>query len=264
MASDHPDTREKSKELETLYATVLVFGALTALIFTFFIRPMFRHIPATTATNEDTTSTTTTRTPTNKSFGTMASQKLMARLPSHVSSLFQGDPSSLLNTESWMISWQHCRVSQVTPDEATRKERARLLSRLLLDHPPLKGSTVILGIPSKDIECPLLKRAVYLLATYYNLVLLVATEHEDRTTLLLRLRGENIVTVDVLPDHRVVRTGSASGRVAFCRQVQRVDWVLDFEKEVQDQLVRFGYRVVLYGTEPAVEGVSKLGQVLQS
>jgi hypothetical protein len=262
MAADHLDTREKSKELETLYATVLVFGALTALIFTFFIRPMFRHIPATTASNADTTNTTTPRAPTNNSFGTIVSQKLMACRPSHVSS--QGDPSSLLNTESWMISWQHCRVSQVTSDEVTRKERARLLSRLLHDHPPLKGSTVILGVPSNDIECLLFKRAVYLLATYYNLVLLVATEHEDRTTLLLRLRGENIVTADVLPDHRVVRTGSPSGRVAFCRQVQRVDWVLDFEKEVQDQLVRFGYRVVLYGTEPAVEGVSKLGQVLQS
>ena len=263
------DPRETSKDLETLYATILVFGALTALIFTFFIRPMFRHIPtATPAPSPAASAAAGTPSTAHDSFGNLAGSKLVARLPNHVSSLFQGNPMSLLNTESWMISWQYCRVSQIAQDEAIRKERVRLLSRLLLDggSPPVKGSTVILGVPSQDMECQLLKKAVYLLATYYNLVVLVATENESRSTLLLRLRGDSSpeLSTDVLPDHRVVRTGSASGRVAFCRQVQRVDWVLDFETEVQDQLGRFGYRVVLYGTDGAKEEVSRLGRALKA
>lgn len=256
---------EKSKELETLYATVLVFGTLTALLFTFFIRPMFRHIPGAPNSNNNINNNNNTATNTSTTqTGSLASKKLLARLPSHVSFMFQGETSSLLNTESWMISWQHCLVSQV-PDEGTRKERARLLSRLLdSGSPPIKGSTVVLGVPSQDIECPLSRRAIYLLATYYNLVVLVATESESRTTVLLRLRGDSPLTADTLPDHRVVRTGSASGRVAFCRQLQRADWVLDFDTEVQDQLGRFGYRVVLYGTDAAMEGVSRLGQALKA
>ena len=154
-----------------------------------------------------------------------------------------------------------------------RKDRVRVLSNLLMDsavsNPPVRGGSVVLAVPVQDVACPKLRRVVFLLASYYNLLLVVNVEAEtkpdDLKYLRHRLRGApedaNYLAPDVLPDHRILAAATATGRVALVRQLQRIDLVLDFESEVKDSLSRFGHRVILYGGESA-NGQSRLAAAL--
>ena len=160
-----------------------------------------------------------------------------------------------------------------------RKERAKVLSNLLADSngiissPPVKGGSVVLAVPLPDIECEKLRRVVYLLATYYSLLLIVTVDSsfqpKDMKNVLSRLRGSaedaTYLAPEVLPDHRITASCSVTGRVAFVRQLQRIELVLDFDADVKENLSRFGYRVIIYGSstdKKSSDSRSRLGVAL--
>jgi len=73
------------------------------------------------------------------------------------------------------------------------------------------------------------------------------------------------VPSEVLPDHRIVASRTCPGRVAFVRQLQRCELVVEFDADVEFHLRRFGHRVITYNgsngatTAPAE---SRLGRCL--
>ena len=306
-------------DLETLYATILVFGVLSAAIYLLVLKPLLPNRQQPTIPNAgadaDAAPAAANATRRNPAFngGTQAASSRpgaaagyeeasaaakggtkCARVPPHVSSnsasIAVNGGSNLL--VDGLVAFRHCKaaaavVSTITTapagevSDSIRKERARVLSRLLLEDdgvagsPPTKGSTVVLAVPEKDVACDKLHKAVFLLATYYNLLLLVAVDPDfDRKRkgdILQQLRQskngveETKVSSDVLPDHRVVLTSTVTGRVAFARQLQRIELVLDFDPEVKQLLGRFGHRVIVYGEgSPSTKGVSIVGQILDS
>jgi hypothetical protein len=140
--------------------------------------------------------------------------------------------------------------------QAIRKERARLLSRVGGSSgaqtlaPPLRGSTVVVSLPHADVGCAKLQRVLFLLATYYNVFVVVDVSDNSEITkesLLKALRSGVDLTEMVLPSHRVLLASKICGRVALVRQLQRVELMIDFHPDVKEQLGRFGYRVFVYG-----------------
>lgn len=203
------------------------------------------------------------------------------RVPPHLSEvsakIAQAGGSNVLS--DGMIAYRHCKVASyeafLSADQQTnnRKERAKVLSNLLADSngitssPPVKGGAVVLTVPLHDIQCEKLRRVVYLLATYYSLLLIVTVDSsfqpKDMTNVLPRLRGS--VPIEVLPDHRIMQSCSVTGRVAIVRQLQRIELVLDFDTQVKENLSRFGYRVIIYGSSTEIgssESRSRLGVAL--
>jgi len=74
--------------------------------------------------------------------------------------------------------------------------------------------------------------------------------NEEAEGLKARLRGTgDDLPQEVLPDHRIVQSRSAKGRVAFVRQLARVEFVLDFDPVVQSELGRFGFVVIMYNRQ---------------
>lgn len=144
--------------------------------------------------------------------------------------------------------------------------------------PPNKGSNLVVSIPASDVTCPKLRRVLYFVATYYNLLVIVVLESNNaasttttdasttdavkadmkkRLDLVQKLRGDDdndndlLLTKDVLPDHRIICSRTVSGRVAFVRQLQRCELVIDYDADVHQQLTRFGHRVILYNGNDA-------------
>jgi hypothetical protein len=176
---------------------------------------------------------------------------------------------------------------------ANRKLRARLLARLLnptltgaqTKTPPARGSNIIVCVPSADVGCAKLHQALYLLGTYFNLFLVLTLSPNDDAggaarvdesdqekelldNLRAQLRGSAAgagITMEVLPDHRIVASRTVEGKVAFVRQMHRPEFVLDCDAEMKTQLERFGFMVLLYGQgdeKTSSDGVSLLGKTL--
>jgi hypothetical protein len=199
-----------------------------------------------------------------------------------------------------IVAFRHSRASHM--DESlskeqiaeNRKDLARVLSRLLtgqdgqsgtsISTPPSKGSNVVVSVKLNEVGCEKLQRILFLLAAFYNLFVLVVVEQkeqfegQEREEVISRLRGhdsyniksadtttpiQETININALPSHRVVAATSVTGRVAFVRQLERVDLVLDFEEEVKDILNRFSYKVFVYRkSDRAQNGVSALGSAL--
>ena len=215
-----------------------------------------------------------------------------ATFPVHVAptsqSICRTGGFNLLN--EGLLSFRHTRAadyeksskSSSSGDVAAqnRKERARVLSRMLTlegssndsKTPPPRGSTFVVSIPASEVACPKLRQVLYLFATYYNLlVILVLPENKtmnDVKELTIQLRGngkdQHKLATEILPDHRIVGASSASGRIAFVRQLARAEIVLDFDREVKTQLSRFGYRVIHYNKPSTDPKISQLGSQLLS
>lgn len=182
-----------------------------------------------------------------------------------------------------LVPFRHTRASEFEQGKGdgvaeSRKERARVLSRLLelegrtSEHgasPPTRGGTIIVSVPYLEVACPKMRRVLYLLATYYNLLLIVVvppaeTANDDvllKATDKLRGQesGEGRLDEECLPSHRIVAATTAAGRVAFVRQLAKVEVVLDFDSEVKTQLARFGYRVINYKRQNSHKTLSQLG-----
>ena len=200
--------------------------------------------------------------------------------------------SNLLN--EGLLTFRHTKAADYEKSKSSgssagdvasqnRKERARVLSRMLAleggasadsKTPPPRGSTFVISIAASEVSCAKLKQVLYLFATYYNLlVIIVLPSGVDKTMnvneLTIQLRGNDkhdphYLATDILPDHRVVAASSASGRIAFVRQLAKAEIVLDFDVEVKTQLSRFGYRVIHYKKQPSDPKDSQLGSQLLS
>lgn len=189
-----------------------------------------------------------------------------------------------------LLAFRHSKAASfeqsMTPDgdilAQNRKDRARVLSQMLnleekdsssSSSPPQRGSTLVVSIPCAEVSCSKLRRVLYLFATYYNLLVILvvppSTKTEELKEYITKLRGSGneLLGPDVLPDHRIVAASTATGRVAFVRQLVRTEVVLDFDIEVKNQLSRFGYRVIRYGDKKSTsdaKSVSQLGSQLLS
>ena len=155
---------------------------------------------------------------------------------------------------------------------ANRKDRARILSRILTSDsnmtPPPRGGSIVISIPAEDLDCAKLRRILFLLATYFSLVVIISvtntTTEEDVKQLVKKLRGPDSTAIPeaVLPSHRIVAAQSRTGRIAIVRQLGRLEFVLDHEAEMKTELDRFGFKVFVYGGEARQAGTSRLAAQL--
>ena len=173
-----------------------------------------------------------------------------------------------------------------------RKDRARMFTKLFDPNrsgeslpPPGRGSNIIVSVPVYEIHCPKLRRALFLLGTYFNLFLLISLiDEEDNESsenkatsknykddklkmdeLIIKMRGGNNevgvgLPEEIIPPHRIVGTRSISSKVAFVRQLPKLPaFVLDFEAEMSTQLSRFGFKVLTYSPSKKGSSISGLG-----
>jgi hypothetical protein len=275
------------KDLEFIYSTLVVFGVISmALYLLLLIRPI-RLLPRTQANSDAAGAAVNSGAARGRDVPQANSQQQSSyanRVPPHVA------PSSVTIANSTgsnllvdgLLAFRHGRAAcfeqslESSLQASNRKDRARVLSRVMEESsassPPPKGSTIVVSIPCSEVGCPKLRRVLYLLGTYYNLlvILVVGTtfKHEDLVGKIQTLRSVDSsapLSMDVLPDHRIVAASTVAGRVAFVRQLQRIELVLDFDPEIKSNLTRFGHRVFVYGRCVAVdEGASRLGSDLLS
>lgn len=208
-----------------------------------------------------------------------------ASKPWHVTSPVEvaGLGGSNILTESGLVAFNHTQANfsasnkdgGTAPTSSTtsvasklRPDRAKILSRLCqsggINPPPAKGATLVVSV-SKDLiegSSPSLRRALLVLGTFYNLVLIVAVDEKNinkngKNDLVAQLRGEipendkesldnlEFLPESVLPSHRILLSSTVTGRVALVRQLNKVAMVVDWDDSVETQLSRFGYKVVL-------------------
>ena len=147
--------------------------------------------------------------------------------------------------------------------------------------PPNRGSNIVMTIHHTDVITnsvdSKLHKILYLLGTYYNVFVLVdASDVEPkivkdeevkeyinkiRTQLYTNTANNNSssnnnneyqLNKQIVPTHRIIVSTTASGRVAFVRQLADTQLVIDYDKEgVVKELERFGFRTLCY---PRVEG----------
>lgn len=297
----------KSSEIEAAITTAVVFGLVTIGFYLLIIRPLIRRPAVATANAAGALGATSLQhgenrrqigTPQQQSMAragslqTAQSQQeegfMCRRVPVHLSnsSASQAIAGGEKLLADGLVPFRNTKAAcyekqQVLDPEAvsnTRKERARVLARLLNDNlstdaPPPRGCTFVVSIHINDVSCSKLRRVLYLLATYYNLLVIVAGVDssfdflKDRKKMIRLLRGPQQDLVDaVLPGHRIVFASTVAGRVAFVRQLQRIEIMLDFDPEVKELLNRFGHKVIIYGKDnDGVSGttsISRLGSAL--
>jgi len=131
--------------------------------------------------------------------------------------------------------------------DAARSARAKLLLQLSKGTtPPPMGSKVVVALKGDD-PTPAAARVLYILATYYNLMVLLHVESvQQGKEASTRLREAcPLLTTDILPHHRVLATSTTTGRIAVVRQLESVKLVVDWDEDVREQLGRFGYHVAV-------------------
>lgn len=300
-----------TEQQESYYWTIVLFGFITLSVYLFLVRPLLsttgqrggaagRRAQQANARGGQVRPGSRGRVGgrnANAGGGSSSIQATNAQVPSHLSTqsamtLTPGGSNVLVDG---LLAFRHGKASSYEQSldsetqTANRKQRARILSRLLdrsnhkggassLSAPPSKGSTVVVSIPAEDAGCPKLRRVLYLLATFYNLLVIFAIKQDEtsnrkqeRDAMRAKLRGAkgdaDQLPPDILPDQRIVQASTSTGRVAFVRQLQRIELVLEFDRDVEEQLQRFGYKVVVYG-EPKQSswrrGESLLGRELLS
>ena len=278
---------------DNFFSTIAIFGIVSFVIY--FILSQQHRTPAAQIVRNDTIEVVT-NTSTDNSSARKTTNEICRRVPSHVSLssakiAVNGGSNVLVDG---IVAFRHTKAffeePSITEEQLreNRKDRAILFSKLLDDSssPPSKGSTVVVSFQLKDVGCSHLRRVLYLLGTSYSLfIIIVVIENSDfegveRENVILRLRGEStqethenddvigtkveILDENVLPTHRIIASNSVAGRVAFVRQLQRIELMVDFELEVKQLLSRFGHRVIFYGKEnnDLPTGCSKLGGML--
>lgn len=172
-----------------------------------------------------------------------------------------------------------------------RKDRARIFARLfsltatddgIKKPPPNRGANIVVTVYTDDASCDKLQKALMLLGTYYNLFVLVdgsdlggKSMKEQRE--IVRTFREKMINAknkeqtkagssyhlndQILPPHRIVFLSTTAGRVAFVRQLNGVELVVDGSTLVRDELLRFGHRVLVY-PKGGGDGSSALGKFL--
>ena len=272
------------KDLDPLYSSALIFGLISLVLYLLVIRPLLPgNFGARRGGNNPARQVNAVGGQSDGPSTPSKPRSKCERVPVHVA------PSSerIANEGGFnllvdgMVAFRHTKAAiqeqtlNASEQASNRKERARILSRMLegtsLVSPPAKGNTIVISIPVNDVGCPKLRRVLYLLGTYYSILVILAVDdsfqEKDRMEKIKKLRGDDNsstrLSADVLPDHRIVVASTIAGRVAFARQLHRIDLVVDFDSEVTNSLSRFGHRVVVYGENATGEkGTSKLGNCL--
>jgi hypothetical protein len=134
----------------------------------------------------------------------------------------QPSPSSLLLSKADMVKASAASSSppsaSLSSISSNRKDRARILSNLFHGStssstsssaadvtaaaaasaaaaPPEKGSTIVISIPSQDLDCPKLRRVLYLLGTYYNILVIIVVDSsvsiQEVSNIRNKLRGDS-------------------------------------------------------------------------
>jgi hypothetical protein len=188
------------------------------------------------------------------------------RVPPHVNATAATNASAVL--VDGLVAFRHSHAFVAANDDSTvaennnnsatiRKERAQVLSRMIVNTAnlklPAKGSVLIVSLSERDCSDPASQRVLYLIGTYYNLlvmIVVVATATSENNTVLSRctMALRTTVPATVLPNHRILASTTVAGRVALARQVERVELVVDPSTEVKSQLERFQHSVVCYQT----------------
>lgn len=286
-----------TQAVSSLPVTVVIFGVISLVLYFWLLKPLLTppvappegttarravDAPARVATNT-TPSRRSRNTPTKPTSGSDIRSLLEqnTRCPPHMApaSAKYLDTGGISLLSEGVLPFRHSRAAAYEQASSSasqnRKDRARVLSRILaMDNssssaagskPPARGSTIVITISTKEVGCEKLRRAIYLLSTHFNTMVILTDVSSpdvsdlDLDALVVKLRGSNPSDLpqDVLPRHRIVAAQSITGRVAFCRQLGRVEFVLDPDAEMQTQLGRFGFRVLVYGKDG-------LGNVLMS
>jgi hypothetical protein len=254
------------------WSTLVIIAVISFFVYTFVVRPILStdQDPATQQAQAQVQRAlaTANRPVPRAASGVIYQQEteetglLMTRRPPH---MLATSTSSVL--VEGMLPFRNIQASSFESSKddpemmaLNRKDRAKLLSNILtLDKtaaPPARGATVVLSIIENDVKCDKARRVVFLLATYFNLLVIILVpstlNDSEMKDLVAELRGtDNFqVPVPVLADHRIIAAESAMGRIALVRQLgRRVEFVLDFDTEVKTELNRFGFRVMVYGNE---------------
>ena len=201
---------------------------------------------------------------------------LCTQLPSHVAvpaAAVAENGTNLLGGDG-VVAWKFLNAAAVNAkdEDDARRDRALLLARLWTSStPPKKGSTLVISIPMDSVNCAYQRYGLFLLATYYNVFLILVQDaapdlklqEQRRQDAMAILRGDapdrpnssiqgrssskcmDALSLDALPTHRILSSTTVAGRVALGRQLQAVA-VLDYDPEVQSLLSRFGHAVILY------------------
>lgn len=293
---------------DTFYNTVAVFGIISILVYFFLSRTYRQPTEAQARARAAGTSTGnagfarnndgTTGSGINNSHAVnsskMTTNERCLRVPPHVSEasgkIAVNNGANILS--DGIVAFRHTLAAfeeqSLIEDEIVqnRTDRARVLSRLLDDSsnggvsinaPPAKGSTVVVAVRFEDIDCPKLRRILYLLGTFYNLFTIIVIETkeqfigQERDDVINRLRGtddgvaKRHLSSSILPSHRIIAATSIAGRVAFVRQLERIELVIDYDVEVKKLLSRFGHKVLICGSAQGSSlpgSTSQLGNAL--
>ncbi|GKY94226.1 hypothetical protein MPSEU_000388400 [Mayamaea pseudoterrestris] len=281
--------------LSSLLSTAFFAGFISLAIYMWFIHPYLpmqqqRHAPPAPSPQLQQEQQDKSASSTSKA----------SQVPSHVSDqsakIASSNGQNLLR--DGLVAFVHTRAAT---DQETlslhRTDRATVLAKLtlyskvenengsikttqpVLISPPAKGSIVIVAVPVTDVGCTKLHRVLYLLATYYNLILVLGDADEShandaaayKASLVQQLRTAQehaALSSAILPNHRIILSSTITGRVALVRQVEKAELVLDYDVQVEQQLERFNRKVITYGglssCQPKREGVSALGGELLS
>ncbi|KAL7480002.1 hypothetical protein ACHAW6_005714 [Cyclotella cf. meneghiniana] len=162
--------------------------------------------------------------------------------------------------------------------------------------PPNRGANIVVTIQPSDVSCAKLQKAFMLLGTYYNLFVLVDAkdlfnknnggdgskqkqqqqQQQQQREYIQNFRSELLnskksttttaipfrLNPQILPPHRIVFLSTPEGRVAFVRQLQGVELVVDGDEKVTRELERFGHCVLVYPRDGGEGGHSALGKFL--
>lgn len=264
----------------SVWMTLVVFAVISLVVYTLVLKPIFASDQPTPQHEVVHRPAATTARPAPRVAYRVASRQeseevslLMTRRPPHM----QATGKTLDILVEGLIPFRNIQAStyeasQHDPDmlAKNRKDRAKLLSKILALEkspalPPPRGTTVVITIMDKDVACDKARRVIFLLATYFNLLLVIlvpsTTTDVEVKGLISNLRGENMVDLpnQVLADHRIIAAESVSGRVALVRQLaRRVEFVLDFDPQMKAELNRFGFRVMLYGNFDAAKQTNEM------
>ena len=291
-------TEASNQVASSVPVTAIIFAIISTVLYFWLLKPLLSPVapaqqgtrvadaPARVANNGGTPQRRARQAARSSDSGDVAT--LLAentRCPPHMSPASSRylDTGGISLLSDGLLPFRHSRAAAyeqalVKTDSNTvaknRKDRARVLARVLaldgagMTSPPSRGATVVVSIPSTDVGCDKLRRALYLLSTHFNTMLILSNVTPDVTDsdvdeMVTKLRGSDLTALpaDVLPRHRIVAAQSITGRIAFVRQLGRVEFVLDFDEEMRSQLGRFGYRVLVYGNDSS-NGGSSLGNAL--
>ena len=279
--TDDATAGAEPQTLASALSTLILFGLISVGIYVYFLKPIFAGGPATGGVRNGVVGARARATPNqnNRGAGTIhtnggdSGDEILTILANSTRT-----PPHLLNESATpvdgLIGFRNTKASgyeKSTNNAAeNRKERARLLSKILTLEPtappPPRGTTVVVSLPAEDVVCPKLSRVFFLLATYFNLIVVICVEQgvEEPESYIdkLLLGGDDKILSEVLPRHRILLSQSITGRVAVCRQLGSVEFVLDYKPQIKTELTRFGFRVMVYGSGEGKPGWSMLASDL--